>query len=131
MQSTLRNSGEMSGSTGPARLKQPQSGRPEQVNLVFTSVEENIPSSIFMTQAEERKVVFQWEQLSNFNRLVITMAYVKPAMSKPMPATTLVRIEKREKAKAIIFKLLQQEESFQEMKSLKIEMEISKSSKVL
>ena len=62
--------------TGPAWLKRPESEWPEQVNLIFASDEENIPSSVFMIQAEEKKAVIQWERFSNFNRLVNSMAYV-------------------------------------------------------
>ena len=39
--------------------------------------EENIPSSVFMIQAEEKKAVIQWERFSNFNRLVNTVAYAQ------------------------------------------------------
>ena len=45
--------------TGPAWLKRPETERPEQVNLIFASYEENIPSSVFMIQAEEKKAVVQ------------------------------------------------------------------------
>ena len=41
--------------TGPFWLKRPESEWPEQVNLIFASDEENIPSSVFMIQAEEKK----------------------------------------------------------------------------
>ena len=58
----------------PAWLKRPQSEWPEQVNHVFASDEENIPSSVFMTQSDETEAVTQWERFSNFNRLVNTMA---------------------------------------------------------
>ena len=46
---------------GPASLKRPESEWPEQVNLVFASDEDNKPSSVFMTQVEEKKAVVQWE----------------------------------------------------------------------
>ena len=62
-----------------------------------------------MIQAEEKKAVIQWERFSNFNRLVNTVAYVQRALNKDKPATLVVNIEEREKAKATIFKLLQQE----------------------
>ena len=117
--------------TGPAWLKQPESEWPQQVNLIFASDEENIPSSVFMIQAEEKKAVIQWERFSNFNRLVNTVAYVQRASSKHKPATLVVSIEEREKAKATIFKLLQQEQFGEEMKSLKAEKEIPKVSKFL
>ena len=77
-----------------------------------------------MIQAEEKKVVIQCERFSNFNRLVNTMAYVHRALNKHKPATIRVFIEKRQKAKAKIFKLLQQEQFGEEMKSLKAGKEI-------
>ena len=116
---------------GPAWLKRPGSGWPEQMNLVFASDEDNKTSSVFMTQVEEKKAVIQWEQFSNFSRLVNTMAYVRRASSKYKPATLLFSVEEKEKAKAIIFKLLQREQFGEEMKSLKVEKEIPKSSKIL
>ena len=117
--------------TGPAWLKQPESEWPQQVNLIFASDEENIPSSVFMIQAEEKKAVIQWERFSNFNRLVNTVAYVQRALKKHRPATLIVSTEEREKAKATIFKLLQQEQFGEEMKSLKAEKENPKGSKIL
>ena len=117
--------------TRPAWLKRPKSERPEQVNLIFASVEENIPSSVFMLQAEEKKAVIPWKQFSNFNRLVITVAYAQQALNKHKPATLVVSIEEREKAKATIFKLLQHEQFGGEMKSLKAEKEIPRGSKIL
>ena len=112
-------------------MKQPESEWPEQVNLVFASDEENIPASVFATQTEEKKAVIQWERFSNFNRLVNAVAYVRRAMSKHKPATLIVSVEEREKAKATIYKLLQQEQFSEEMKSLMAEKEIPKSSKIL
>ena len=114
--------------TGPAWLKRPESEWPEQVNLIFTSDKENIPSSVFMIQAEEKKAVVQWEQLSNFNRLVNTVAYVQRALK---PAVPVVSNEEREEEKATIFKFLQQEEFGEEMKSPKAGKEIQKRSKIL
>ena len=84
-----------------------------------------------MIQAEEKKAVIQWERFSNFNRLVNTMAYVQRALSKHKPATLVVSIEEREKAKSTIFKLLQREHFGEEMKSLKAEKKIPKGSKIL
>ena len=84
-----------------------------------------------MIQAEEKKAVIQWERFSNFNRLVNTVAYVQRALNKDKPATLVVNIEEKEKAKATIFKLLQQEQFGEEMKSLKGEKEIPKISKTL
>ena len=114
---------------GLAWLKRPESERPEQVNLTFALDEENIPSSVFMIQAEEEKAVIQWERFSN--RLVDTLAYVQRALSKHKPATLVVSLEEREKAKATIFKLLQQKQFGEEIKSLKAEKEIPKGSKFL
>ena len=106
---------------GLAWLKRPESQWPKQVNLIFAKDEERIPSSVFMIQAEENKAVIQWERFSNFNRLVKTVAYVQRALNKHKPATLVVNIEEREKAKATIFKLLQQEQFGEEMKCLKVE----------
>ena len=105
----------------PAWLKRPKSEWPVQVNLIFASDEVNIPSTIFMIQAEEKKSGNQWERFSNFNRLVNTVAYVQRALNKYKPATLVVSIEGREKAKATIFKLLQQEQFGEELKPLKAE----------
>ena len=117
--------------TGPACLKQPESEWPEQVNPIFASDEENIPPSVFMIQAEEKKAVIQWERFSIFNRLVNTVAYVQRALNEHKPATLVVNIEEKEKAKATIFKLLEREHFGDEMKSLKAEKEIPKGSKTL
>ena len=59
------------------------------------------------------------------------MAYVQRALNKHKPATLVVSIEETEKAKATIFKLLQQEYFGEEMKSLKAEEEVPKGSKIL
>ena len=117
--------------TGPVWLKRPETEWPEQVNLIFASDEDNIPSSVFMIQAEEKKAVIEWERFSNFSRLVNTVAYVQRALNQHKPATFVVSIEEKEKAKATIFKLLQQEQFGEEMKSRKAEMEIPKGSKTL
>ena len=112
-------------------MKRPEIEWPEHVNLIFASDEENIPSSVLRIQAEEKKAVIQWERFSNFNRLVNTMTYEKRALNKHKPATLVVSIEEREKAKATIFKLLQQEQFGDEMKSLKAGKEIPKGIKIL
>ena len=117
--------------TGPAWLKRPESEWPEQVNLIFASDEENIHSSVFMIQAEEKTAVIQWERFTNFYRLVKTVAYVQRALNKHKPATLVVSIEEREKAKSTIFKLLQQEHFREGMKSQKTENETPKGSKLL
>ena len=84
-----------------------------------------------MIQAEEKKAVIQWDRFSNFNRLVNTVAYVRRAFSKYKSATLIVSIGEREKAKATIFKLVQQEQFGEEMKYFKAEKEIPKGSKIL
>ena len=117
--------------TEPAWLKQPENEWPQQVNLDFAADEENIPTSTFITQAKEKKPIVQWGRFSNFNRLVNTKAYVQRALRKKRPATKMIEIEENEDAKATIFKLLQQEQFAEEMKSLKAEREIPKSRKFL
>ena len=82
-----------------------------------------------MIQAEEKKAVIQWERFSNFNRLVNTRAYVRRAFSKYKSAALIVSIEEREKAKATIFKLVQQEQFGEVMKSLKAERKFQKAAK--
>ena len=101
------------------------------MNLIFASDEENIPSSVFMIQAQVKRAVVQWERFSNFNRLVNKVAYVQRATSNYKPRALVVSIEEGGKAKAIIFKLLQREHFAKEMKSLKAEKEIPKGSKIL
>ena len=59
------------------------------------------------------------------------MAYIRRILSKYKPATILVSVEGKEKAKAIIFKFLPQEQIGEEIKSLKVENEIPKSIKIL
>ena len=120
--------------TGPSWLKAPENEWSEQVKLVFASYEGNILSSVFMIQAGEKKAFIQWEQFSNFNRLVNTVAYVQRALNKCKPATLGVSIEEREQAKSTIVKLLQQEQYGEEMKSLiaeKRKKEIPKIRKIL
>ena len=84
-----------------------------------------------MIQSEEKKAAIHWERFSNFNRLVNTVAYVQRELNKYKTATFVGSIEEREKAKATIFKLLQQEQFVEEMKSLKAEKIIPKGSKIL
>ena len=84
-QSTLKNSREVSG-------WRPESEWQEQVNLIVASDIENIPSSVFMIHAEEKKAVIQLERFSNFNRLVNTVKYVQRALNKHKPATLVVSI---------------------------------------
>ena len=117
--------------TGPAWLKRPESERLDQVNPIFASEEENIPASVHMTQANEKKAAVQWERFSSFNRLLNTVAYVQRTSNKYKTVKLVVSIEGREKAKAIIFKLIQQEQFGEEMKSLTAENEIPKECKTL
>ena len=60
-----------------------------------------------------------------------TVAYLEQALRKKKSATLVVGREEREKAKAIIFNLLQQGQFSDEIKSLKAEKEIPKGSKIL
>ena len=82
-----------------------------------------------MIQADEKKAVIDWERFSNFNRLVYTVAHVQRALNKHKPAPLVVSIEERGKAKATIFKLQQQEQFSEEMKSLKAEGKFQKAAK--
>ena len=86
---------------------------------------------VFSAKVEEKKPMIQWERFSNFNRLVNTMAYVQRVFKKHKPATKTLSVEEREDAQASIFRLLQQEQFTEEMKSLKAENEIPKNSKIL
>ena len=97
----------------------------------FASVEENIPQSVFMILAKDLKDVVQWAQFSNFKKLVNAMAYVQIALSKYKPAILVVIDEESEKAKAIIFKVLQHVPFGEQMNSMKTEKKITKSSKIL
>ena len=59
------------------------------------------------------------------------MAYVQRVFKKHKSATKTLSVEEREGAQASIFRLLQQEQFAAEMKSLKVEKEIPKNSKIL
>ena len=59
------------------------------------------------------------------------MAYVERALNKHKPATLVVSTEEKEIEKATIFRLLQQEQFGEEMKSPKVEKKIAKGSKIL
>ena len=111
-------------------MKQRENEWPEQLNLTFASDEQN-DEMVFSAKVEEKKPVIQWERFSNFNRLVNTMAYVQRVFRKHKPATKTLSVEEREGAQASIFRLLQQEQFAEEMKSLKAEKEIPKNSKIL
>ena len=114
--------------TGPARLKQTENERTEQVNLTFASDEQN-DQMVFSAKVEEKKLMIQWERFSNFNRLVNTMAYVQRVFRKHKPATKTLSVEEREGAQASMFRLMQQEQLAEERKSLKADKEIPKNSK--
>ena len=58
------------------------------------------------------------------------MAYVQPVFRKHKPATKTLSVEERDGAQAGIFRLLQQEQFAEEMKSLKDDKEILKNSKI-
>ena len=116
--------------TGPASLKQRENDWPKQVNLTFASDEQN-DQMVFSAKFEEKKLINQWERFSNFIRVVNTMAYVQRAFRKHKPATKTLSVEEREGAQAGIFRLLQQEQFAEEMKSLKAEKGILKNSKIL
>ena len=116
--------------TGPAWLKQRENEWPEQLNLTFASDEQN-DEMVFSAKVEEKKPMIQWERFSNYNRLVNTMAYIQRVFKKHKPATKTLSVQEREDAQASIFRLLQQEQFTEEMKSLKAEREIPKNSKIL
>ena len=86
---------------------------------------------VFSAKVEEKKPMIQWERFSNYNRLVNTMAYIQRVFKKHKPATKTLSVEEREDAQASIFRLLQQEQFTEEMKSLRAEREIPKNSKIL
>ena len=73
--------------------------------------------------------MIQWERFSNYNRLVNTMAHIQRVFKKHKPATKTLSVQEREDAQASIFRLLQQEQFAEEMKSLKAEKEIQKTAK--
>ena len=83
-----------------------------------------MPSSLLKTQFEENKTVIQWNRFTIFNRLVNTMANVLGALGRNQPATLAINFEERLKAKAINFKLLQQEKFGEEIRFLKVNREI-------
>ena len=93
------------------------------MNIIFASDKENFYfySSVFIIKAEEMNAFIKWKRFSNINRLVITVANVQRALSRYKPATPVVSVEDREKAKAIVFRLLQQKQFGEEIKSLKVE----------
>ena len=111
-------------------MKQRENEWPEQLNLTFASDEQN-DEMVFSAKIEEKKPMIQWERFSNFNRLVNTMAYVQLVFKKYKPATKTISVEEREGAQSSIFRLLQQEQFAEEMKSLKAEKGNPKYSKIL
>ena len=116
--------------TGPAWFKQRENEWPEQLNLTFASDEQN-DEMVFSAKVEEKKPLIQWEWFSNYNQLVNKMAYIQRVFKKHKPATKTLSVEEREDAQASIFRLLQQEQFTEEMKSLRVEREIPKNSKIL
>ena len=116
--------------TGPAWLKQRENEWPEQLNLTFASDEQN-DEMVFSAKVEEKKPMIQWERFRSFNRLVNTMANVQRVFIKHKPVTKTLSVEEREGAQASIFRLLQREQFAEEMKSLKVEKQIPKNSKIL
>ena len=106
--------------TGPAWLKQRENEWPEQLILTFASDEQN-DKIVFSAKVEEKKPMIQWKRFSNYNRLVNTMAYIQRVFKKHKPATKTLSVQEREDAQASIFRLLQQEQFTEEMKSLKAE----------
>ena len=63
--------------------------------------------------------------------MVNIITYVQRALSKTKPLTKIVGIEEKQNAKATIFSLRQQEQFADEMKYLKIEIEVPKNSKIV
>ena len=116
--------------TWPAWLRQRENEWPEQVKLTFASDVQN-DKMVFSAKVEEKKPIIQLERFSVFNRLVKTMAYVQRVFRKHKPAIKTLSVEEREGAQASIFRLLQQEQFAEEMKSLKAEEEFPKNSKIL
>ena len=116
--------------TGPAWLKQRKNEWPEQVKLTHASDEQN-GQMFFSAKIEEKMPMIQWERFSNFNRLANTITYVKRVFKKHKQATKTLSVEEREAAQASIFRLLQQEQFAEEMKSLKAGKEIPKNNKIL
>ena len=74
-----------------------------------------------MILTKKLKAVVQWAQINNFKKLVNTVACVQIALSKYKRAILVVSDEEREKAKSIIFKVLQHEPFGEEMTSMKTE----------
>ena len=73
-----------------------------------------------MIKATEKKIFIQSKKLSKFDRQMNTVAYSQQrALINHKPKTLVVIVEKREKARSIIFNLLQLEQSSDEMKSPK------------
>ena len=75
-----------------------------------------------------RKKLFPW--FSIFKLLVNTVTYVQWALRKLKSVTKIIGSKEQEKTKLTIFKILQQEQFAEDMNSLKVEKEISKSSKI-
>ena len=106
-------------------MNQRENEWPEQVNLTFAPEKQ----MIFSAKIKERKPMIQLEGFSNFNRLVNTMAYVQRVLKIHNLATKTLSVEEREGVQASIFRLLQQEQFADEIKSLKAKKVIPKNSK--
>ena len=57
---------------------------PKKVNLEFASYDQN-KQTAFITTTKAKDSIVQWEQISNFNPLVNTMAYVQRVFNKQRP----------------------------------------------
>ena len=90
--------------TGPSCLKKSNKKWPELVNLTFAS-DEQIDQTVFSAKIEEKKPIICWEQISSFNRLVNTKAYVQRGFKKHKTATKTLSVEEREDAQARLFRL--------------------------
>ena len=115
--------------TGPAWVKPPDNEWPDQLNLEFASDEKNEQRAL-KSITKEKEPIVQWERFSSFNRLVSTMAYVHQVFNRHKPATKTLSVEESENAQAGIFRLLQQKQFAEEMKSLEAEKDIPKNSNI-
>ena len=67
--------------TGPSLLKQRENEWPEQANSTFAPDKQN-DQVVFSARVGKKKAIIQWEQFSNFNWLLIRMAYVQREFKK-------------------------------------------------
>ena len=75
--------------------------------LVFAS-DDDVHPSLFFWEATEPEPEVDRNRFSNFNRLVISVAYVLRFIKRVRPTSLLLSVEERENAKRTIFKLAQQ-----------------------